>query len=130
MFNIILIEENTILRTGIKALIDDHPKLHLFAEPVSVQEALAITPLGTIDLIITDISSDHTEIMNDIEALRSSFPDASVLAFTAPDNKAGALLSLDAGADTYLFKDVHGEELVYALEQLIEKKTIKKVSVV
>src|SRR5690554_4583454 len=130
MFKILLIEENTILRTGMKALIDVHPEFQLFAEAISIQEALTINPLGKIDLIITDISVVQLKIMQDMEALRSSFPEARVLIFTHPGNKEGAMQSLEAGAASYLFKHASGEELINAMKVLVGETSIIEGSVI
>jgi DNA-binding NarL/FixJ family response regulator len=128
MYHILLIEEYIILRTGIKALIDAQPELKLFAEATSVQEALTIKPLESIDLIITDIKSDHQRTKNDIEHLLASFPKAKILVFTPSENEDGALASLGAGAAGFLFKEASGEALIQAVNQLFVSTTSAEVS--
>lgn len=123
MYHILLIEEYIILRTGIKALIEAQPDLKLFAEATSVQEALTINPLGSIDLIITDIKSDQQRTKNDIDLLLASFPEARILVFTSSENEDSALASLEAGAADYLFKEASGEELIQALARLLVDTT-------
>ena len=128
MIQILLIEENTILRTGIKALFTVHPDYHLFAEARSVKEAVTINPLGTINVIITDISSSPQQAAKDMEALHSSFPEARILIFTWPSNKESAIASLEAGAAIYMFKDISGEELLEALTSLVDGRRSSEVS--
>lgn len=130
MYKILLIEENTILRTGIKALFNVHPKFQLFASANSIGEAVRINPLGTVDLIITDVSSNPLQVAQDMEALQSSFPEARILIFTWAGKKESALAALDANAASYLLKDASGEELLEVLAQLVEGKNDSKATVV
>lgn len=129
MIQILLIEENTILKTGIKALFTIHPDFHLLAEARSVKEAVTINPLGTINVIITDVSSSPQQAAKDMDALHSSFPEAIILIFTWPSNKESAIASLEAGAANYMFKDISGEELLEALKSLVDGKRSSRVSI-
>ena len=129
MIQILLIEENTILKTGIKALFTIHPGFHLLAEARSVEEAVTINLLGTINVIITDASSSPHQASKDMEALLSSFPEAIILIFTWPSNKESAIASLEAGAANYMFKDISGEELLEALKSLVDGKRSSRVSI-
>jgi|GEM_PF-6758941 len=122
MYKILLIEENTILRTGIEALFVVHHQFQLIESANSIEEAVTIKSLAAVDLIITDISSNPLKVTRDMEALRSSFPEARILIFTWADKKESALAAMEANAATYLLKEASGEKLLETLRQLMDER--------
>ena len=116
---IVLVEDHSILREGLRALIDMESDLTVVGEASTGAEGIRVTQQVKPTLVITDLALPGGSGLRTIDELRAVCPDVRVLVLTAycTDEYIGAALS--AGADGYVLKDASRSELLQAIRSVV-----------
>src|SRR6187551_511759 len=113
--NILLVDDHTIVRDGIKATLKDQTNFIIVGEAVNGVEAIESVKQLNPDVVIMDITMPE---MNGIDAamvISKKYPNSKVLILSMHDNETYILKSVEAGAYGYLLKDVDKAEFVKAI---------------
>jgi two-component system response regulator DegU len=113
--NILLVDDHTIVRDGIKATLKDQSNFSIIGEAVNGIDAIESVKLLHPNVVIMDITMPE---MNGIEAtmeISKKYPNSKVLILSMHDNETYILKSVEAGAYGYLLKDVDKSEFVKAI---------------
>jgi two-component system response regulator NreC len=116
---ILIADDHTIMRSGLRSLIDKEPDMEVVAEAengrMAVQLALKFSP----DVVIMDITMPD---LNGIEAshqILSRAPDIKVVALSMHSDEQFVVEMLNAGASGYLLKDCAFGELCLAIRAVV-----------
>ncbi len=115
MKRILLVEDQVIVRQGIKIMIEQEKSLRVVAEAGDGIEAISSMNLHAIDCVVMDIRMPK---MNGIEAariIRQRFPNVKILMLTTFNDDEYALQSLRDGVNGFLLKTAEREELIKAI---------------
>jgi len=115
---ILLADDHTILRKGVRMLIGSQPDMEVVGEARTGREAIDEARRLHPDLIIMDISMPE---LNGIESTRqicSEFPHTQVLALSMHKDSVYVREILRAGATGYLLKDSNDDDLLRAIRAL------------
>ncbi len=113
---VLLADDHTILRKGLKSLLEDEPRIQVIGEAADGHEAVELVPRLHPDVVIMDLTMP---ILNGFEATRlikRDFPQVKVLVLSMHANEAYVVQLLRVGASGYLVKRSAPEELVTAIE--------------
>lgn len=116
---IILADDHTLIRNGIKILLENDENVEVIGEAANGQEALDLAAELKPDILISDI---NMPILNGIEAtkkLKDVSPDSKAIILSMHDDEAYITQSVDAGASGYLLKDTTQEEFSKALHSVM-----------
>ena len=119
---IVIAEDHTILREGLKALFATDPVLDVVGEAEDGREAIRRVEELKPDLLMLDLSMPR---MNGIEAIREikqQSPATKILVLTVHKTEEYVLASLEAGADGYVIKDATRAELLMAIANVLAGK--------
>jgi DNA-binding NarL/FixJ family response regulator len=119
---IVIAEDHTILREGLRALISSQEDLEVVGEAGDGREAVRQVEDLMPDLILMDLSMPK---MNGIEAIREigrRIPQTRILALTVHKTEEFILEVLQAGADGYIPKDASSNELMMAIRSVLMGK--------
>jgi chemotaxis response regulator CheB len=113
---IIIAEDHTILREGLRALISSNPDLEVVGEAEDGREAIRCVENLMPDLILIDLSMPRMNGMEAIKDIKRRRPETRVLALTVHRTEEYILATLRAGANGYVLKDathacLNGEDL-------------------
>lgn len=115
---VILADDHTLVRKGIKAMLESDEDIAVVAEADNGLEALERAREFTPDLLVMDV---RMPLMTGLEAC-SLLPDYSprtrALILSMHDSEDYVLQSLKAGAWGYLLKDIDRSEFIKALKQV------------
>lgn len=117
---IMLVDDHSLVRDGIKSLLEDEEDFEVIAEASSGKEAIAALSAIQPNLIIMDIRMTG---MSGIEATKQLIQaDASrrILMLSMHDSEEYVLQSIEAGAKGYLLKDAGREEFLKAIRTVHE----------
>ncbi|MBU0594320.1 MAG: response regulator transcription factor [Pseudomonadota bacterium] len=120
---ILIVEDHTLLRAGLKALLTQDPDIEIVGEADNGRDA--VQAIGTLapNLVLMDLSMPG---MNGIEAIRDikrRYPETRVLVLTIHKTDEYIHESLRAGADGYILKDATHDELRVAIRSVLNGKT-------
>jgi len=119
---IMIAEDYTIVREGLKSLIDSIPDFEVVGEAEDGKKAIDYAENLTPDLILMDLSMPKTDGITAIKEIKRQNPNIKILALTVHKTEGHVRMALEAGADGYILKDATYQELVIAVNKIISGK--------
>lgn len=119
MINILIAEDQELVRQGLKLMIETDEEFSVTAEAGNGQEAIDLCQSHRFDLIILDI---RMPVMNGLEAariIRKHYPDLIILMLTTFDDEEYVLEALKNQANGYLLKDGNADELIRSIRSAL-----------
>jgi len=120
---VLVADDHPIVRGGVIALVDDHPRMRLAAEAETGRQAVALALAHRPDVILMDLRMPELGGVEAIRALRAAWPEARVIVLTTYDGDEEIYQALQAGARGYLLKDASRAELLAAVEAVHRGET-------
>ncbi|MGE0680167.1 MAG: response regulator [Candidatus Binatia bacterium] len=120
---ILLADDHTLVRAGIRALLQGMPDVEVVAESGDGQEALRLAHQHQPDVVLMDIAMTN---LNGIEAaarVRKEIPDVHVIMLSMHANEEYVMRALQAGVAGYLLKDSAATELELAVKAVARGET-------
>ena len=120
---IVLAEDHTILREGLRALLSADPKFEIVGEAADGRQAVrAVEKLGP-DLVMMDLSMPRMTGMDAIREIKKRCPETKIMVLTVHKTEEYLRTTLQAGANAYVLKDATRDELLMAIENVLKGKT-------
>ena len=120
---IILVEDHTILREGLRALLTVDPNYEIIGEAADGREAVRFVEKQVPDLILMDLSMPRMTGMDAIREIKKRYPATKIIALTVHKTEEYLRTTLQAGADGYVLKDATHNELLMAIQNVLNGKT-------
>jgi DNA-binding NarL/FixJ family response regulator len=112
LIRVLTVDDHSLLRKGIAALVNAEPDMKLIAEASNGQEAIESFRLHRPDVTLMDIQMPGFNGIEGINKIQSEFPDARIIVLTTYTGDAQVVRALRAGARAYILKGhVHRELL-------------------
>ncbi len=121
-YRIVIAEDHTILREGLKFLLSSNPDFEVVGEAEDGREAIRCVEKLKPNLILTDLSMPRMNGMDAIREIRRKSPETKILVLTVHKTEEYILATLRAGADGYLLKDSTHAELLTAVKHVLGGK--------
>ncbi|MGE5141116.1 MAG: response regulator [Rudaea sp.] len=115
--SVMIVDDHAVVRRGIRTFLKNKRALKVIGEACHGQEAVEQCEVLQPDVILMDL---RMPVMDGVAATRlihSRFPEAQVIALTTFQDKELVRDALEAGAISYLLKNVSGDELAEAIRQ-------------
>lgn len=117
-YRIILADDHTILRQGIKRLVEEVPGVEVLAEAQNGAELLDLMRQHTPDLVIADITMPGIGGIDATRVICKLYPEVKVLILTMHKRIEYLHHVLAAGAHGYLLKEDSNDELAHAIDTI------------
>ncbi len=111
---ILLADDHTVVRRGLRLVLDAEPDLQVVAEASDGAEAVELALTSDVDLVVLDISMPRMTGLQAALELRGRKPQLPVLFLSMHDNEQYLFEALRAGAAGYVLKSVADRDLVEA----------------
>jgi DNA-binding NarL/FixJ family response regulator len=118
MIKILLVDDQNLVREGIKALLQLTPQMSVIAEACDGDEALTALEQYSPDIMLLDLRMPKRDGLSVLEAMQQKNINVPTLILTTFDEHDLVLNCLKLGAMGYLKKDVSLNDLVCAIESL------------
>jgi two-component system response regulator NreC len=119
---IVIAEDHTILREGLRALLSSDPELEIVGEAEDGQEAIRTVEKAKPALVLMDLSMPRMNGMDAIKEIKKRTPDTKILVLTVHKTDEYIVATLEAGADGYVLKDSTNIELKMAIKSVLGGK--------
>lgn len=113
---VLLAEDHTIVRKGIRSLFEDVPGISIVAEAADGQSALRLVEELEPDVVLMDITMPRLNGLEATRQIRRRWPETRVIILTMHDTEEYVFQMLAAGASGYVLKNAAPAELLLALE--------------
>ena len=111
---ILLADDHTVVRQGLRFILDSEPDLEVVAEASNGNEAVARALRDDIDLAILDIAMPTMTGLQAARELARRRPDLKMLILSMHDDEGYLYEALKAGTAGYVLKSVADRDLVEA----------------
>lgn len=118
MIRVCLVEDQTIVREGLRALLELVEDIEIVGEAADGDEAAAVIMERAPDVVLLDLHLPKRDGLAVLRALADPGPPPPTLILTTFDEDSLVLEALKAGARGYLRKDVSLDELAGAIRQV------------
>jgi DNA-binding NarL/FixJ family response regulator len=115
MIRIGIVDDHTIVRTGLRQYLSEHVDLRVTGEASNGREALELARQGEVDVLLLDLSMPDQGGVDALAAIKARFPDLAVLILSGFPEAHYATTMLRHGASGYLNKECDPEEIVTAI---------------
>jgi DNA-binding NarL/FixJ family response regulator len=116
---ILIVDDHPFMRAGLAQLIDKQPDLQVCGEAADPGEALRKLGQLSVDVVLTDITMpgrSGIEFIKDVQAIHPKLP---MLVVSMHDEVIYAERVVRAGARGYIMKEAGGENLLFAIRQVL-----------
>jgi DNA-binding NarL/FixJ family response regulator len=121
-YRIVIAEDHTILREGLRALLSTEPQFYVVGEVADGRAAMRLCEDLVPDLVLMDLSMPRMHGLEAIQEIKRQSPEVKIIALTVHKTDEYILATLQAGADGYVLKDATHSELVMAIENVLKGK--------
>lgn len=116
---IILVDDHSLVRDGIKSLLEDEADLLVVGEASNGAEAIEVVTILKPDLVIMDIRMPRMDGIAAVRALKAKGNPTPCLMLSMHDSEEYVLQSISAGAHGYLLKDASRDEFLKAIRTVM-----------
>ena len=118
MIRVLIVDDHTIFRSGLKRLFSDEDDICVVDEASNSTEALDKIRKHELDLVLMDVSLAGRSGLEALESLRAEYPQLPVLMLSMYSEEQYAVVAMKAGANGYLSKDTDPAELIGAIRKI------------
>jgi DNA-binding NarL/FixJ family response regulator len=119
---IVIAEDHTILREGLRALLCTEPDFEIVGEAQDGREAVRSVQSLVPDLVLMDLSMPKMDGLSAIKEIKKTRPETKIIALTVHKTDEYVLWALQSGVDGYVLKDASRTELAMAIKNVLDGK--------
>src|SRR4051795_4744132 len=112
---VLIADDHTVVRQGLRLLIDNEEGLQVIAEAGTVPDTERLTRAHRPSVLVLDLNMPGGSSLEAIPRLRASTPETAIVVLTMQDDPAFARKALQAGALGFVLKEAADEELLGAI---------------
>lgn len=112
---VLLADDHTILRAGLRMMLNAQPDIEVIGEARDGREAVAEALRLQPDMILMDITMPECNGIEATRQIKRLMPDVRVLVLTMHENEEYLFQTLRAGAAGYILKEAADTELISAI---------------
>lgn len=109
---VLLVDDHSVVRDGLRLLLELHEELEVCGEAATLKEAIVMTINTNPDVILLDFKLPDGDGVSGCISIKSLFPDIKIIILTAYAEDNIVMETIRAGADGYLLKNIESEELI------------------
>jgi len=112
---VVIVDDHAMVRRGLAAFLKVFDDLELIGEAANGEEAVKLVATVQPDVVLMDLVMDQMDGAAATRAIRQSCPHVQVIALTSFREEVLVQKALQAGAISYLLKNVSADELAAAI---------------
>lgn len=118
MINVLLADDHSIVRAGLRRIVEESVDMAVVAEASDGREAIRLVREHRPDVAVIDISMPEIGGLEVIHRLRPEFPGLPILILTMHEEQQYAVRVIEAGAMGFITKKSAPEQLVTAIRKV------------
>lgn len=115
MIRLVLVDDQTLVRRGLRGLLELCEDMQVAAEAADGEEALEVIAAAAPDVVLLDVRMPRLSGVEVLQRLRAAGTLPPTILLTTFDDDAALLEGVRAGARGFLLKDVSLERLAEAI---------------
>ena len=115
---ILLVEDQKLMRIGIKSLFNDYPEMEVIGEAVNGKDAVEKAKLIKPDIVLMDIGLPDITGIEATKQILENNNNIKIIILTSHINEQELNASLSSGANAYVIKDISTEYLMSVIKMV------------
>jgi two-component system response regulator NreC len=120
---VVIADDHTVVRKGLRLLVDAEPGLRVVAEAGTVPDALRMAKAHRPDVIVLDLNMPGGSSLEAIPTMREEAPMTAIVVLTMQNDPSFARQALQSGALGFVLKEAADDELLGAIRLAAEGET-------
>jgi DNA-binding NarL/FixJ family response regulator len=116
--NVVLADDHTIVRDGLRALLEANPEIKVVGDAGNGREVLALVDEMKPDVVIMDISMPELNGIDATKQILATYPEVRVIILSMLGTADHVFHALQAGVRGYLLKESAGREVMEAVQSV------------
>jgi len=129
MIRVLLVDDQTLVRQGIRLLLEIEPDIQVVGQAASGREAIQQVEAVHPEVVLMDVRMPDMDGIEATRQLKARFPDVSVIILTTFEDDDIVFEGVKAGARGYLLKDISSEEMAEAVRTVAAGKALIQPSI-
>jgi len=129
MIRVALVDDQTLVRQGIRSLLELTEDIGVVIEAADGEEAIKVIPAARPDVVLLDVRMPRRSGLDVLRDLRAAGHDLPTILLTTFSDDSVALEGVRAGARGFLLKDVTLEQLTAAIRTVAAGGTLIRPAV-
>jgi two-component system, NarL family, invasion response regulator UvrY len=122
MIKVLVADDHTLIRKGLKQILDDTEDMRVTGEAETGMQAIKMLQDGEYDMVLLDISLPDKNGVEVLKQIKQNHPQLPVLMLSMHAEDQYAVRSMKSGASGYLNKQSAPAQLVTAIRQVASGK--------
>ena len=122
MINVMLVDDQNLVRKGVRSLLELSEEIEVIAEAADGAEAIRMIPEVKPDVVLLDMRMPGLSGLDVLRELSRAGTLPATIILTTFDDDELVLAGIKSGARGYLLKDVAFEELVNAIRTVMDNR--------
>lgn len=118
MIKILIADDHTVVRAGLKQIVEDIDDMTVTGEASDGHEVLAKIAKDNYDVVVLDISMPGPNGLDILKQIKRENPKLPVLILSMHPEEQYAVRALKAGANGYLTKESASQEMIAAIQKV------------
>ncbi|MGD8759851.1 MAG: response regulator transcription factor [Anaerolineales bacterium] len=114
---VMIVDDHEVVRTGVRAYLDAQRDFEVIGEATSGEEAIRMVANEIPDVVLMDLVMEGMDGVAATRKLKDASPRSQIVVLTSYHQDEHIFPALQAGAISYILKDVTMEELAEALRR-------------
>jgi len=116
---VLLADDHTLVRAGIRRILESQPGITVLAEAADGAGALELVRQHDADVLVLDLKMPGLDGIDVLRAVKASHPAVKVVVVTMFEAREYVARAMKLGADAYLLKDSAVQDLVAAIDAVM-----------
>lgn len=114
---VLLVDDHKVVRQGVRAFLEAHSEFVVVGEAASGTEAVQLTEEHIPDVVLMDLIMPEMDGVEATRQVKNVSPRTQIVVLTSYHEDEHVFPALEAGATSYILKDVDMDELVAAIQR-------------
>ncbi len=123
MLQVLICDDHTLIRAGLRRLLESFDGIEVVAEAASADEAVARTRDHAPDVVVLDLSMPGRTGFDALDELHATCPGSRVVIMSMHDDASHVREALDRGASGFVVKEAAPAELEIAVRAAANGRT-------
>lgn len=115
MIDVIITEDHQLIRSGLKALLNEEPDIEVVGEAANSRELMHLLDTIPASLLLLKLDLSQEDGYSTMGRIKKHYPNLKVLVMSMEESKSQVLHLMEAGAMGYLITDSGKQELISAI---------------
>ncbi len=115
IIRVLIADDHTILRSGVRLLLEAEPDIQVVGEALNGREAIALAEALQPDVLLMDIAMPEVDGLEATRQIKARWPAINILALTMHRSDEYFFEMVKSGASGYILKAANTDDLIQAV---------------